>query len=359
MPAISTTPAPPTAWPVEGLEDVPCCPVCGSDRCVPAYAGLSDEVFRCAPGEWTLQRCHDCGSAYLDPRPTLSTISLAYSSYYTHAKTSGMEVKGNSWLRRRRIAQRNAFLNKHHGYDLKPALPGLLPLSMNRQRRFDRYAGYLHFPGAGARFLDVGCGNGSFLLQMQSLGWEVWGVEPDPKSVEQAQAARLNVRAGYLPEASFPETHFDAIMLSHVIEHLHDPVATLQCCWKLLKPGGAIVIYTPNYDASGRVLFGRHWRGLETPRHLVLFTERSLRQTMERCGFAVSRVPRPALNARPMFRMSCLLRLQYQSANPPKRLPRLLRWKCDWLAFKADRAAQANPQSVEELILLGTKINRS
>jgi 2-polyprenyl-3-methyl-5-hydroxy-6-metoxy-1,4-benzoquinol methylase len=344
-------------WPEGGLENVSNCPVCSSARRKAAYAGLVDEVFRCAPGQWNLQCCLDCGSAYLDPRPTLSSIPLAYSSYYTHAQTGGLSPNRTSWLRQRRVAERNHFLNENYGYNLRPSAPPLFFLSNNRRRRFDRYAGYLRFPGSGARFLDVGCGNGSFLMQMQSLGWEVCGVEPDQKSAEQAQAAGLNVRFGYLPEASLPETHFDAVMLSHVIEHLHDPVATLLCCWKLLKPGGQIVILTPNYEACGRVRFGSHWRGLETPRHLVLFTECSLWKTMERCGFIAARVPRPALNARAMFRMSYLLWRQYQRPQPRRRLPWLLRLKSDWLAFKADQTTKADPQRAEELILLGTKKN--
>jgi 2-polyprenyl-3-methyl-5-hydroxy-6-metoxy-1,4-benzoquinol methylase len=346
-------------WPEGGLENVPQCPVCSGDRREAVYNDLTDEVFRCAPGRWNLKRCLDCGSAYLDPRPTLSTISLAYSTYYTHARTGAVNPKGSSWLRRWRIAQRNHFLNKNYGYRLRPSASTLFFLSNNRRRRFDRYAGYLRFPGPGARFLDVGCGNGSFLLQMQSLGWEVCGVEPDRKSAEQAQVAGLNVRVGYLPEAALPELHFDAIMLSHVIEHLHDPVTTLLCCWKLLKPGGTMVILTPNYEASGRIRFERHWRGLETPRHLVLFTENSLWKMMERCGFTVSRISRPSLSARTMFRTSYLLRCQSQCSQPPGRLPWLLRLKSDWLAFKADQETKADPRRTEELILLGAKNCRS
>jgi 2-polyprenyl-3-methyl-5-hydroxy-6-metoxy-1,4-benzoquinol methylase len=320
-----------------------------------AYGELTDLVFRCAPGRWNLYHCDDCGSAYLDPRATPSTISLAYSNYYTHAKTDEPNARPTSWLLRRRIAQRNHFLNEHYNYKLKPSLPALF-LSGRRQRRFDRYAGHLRYPGPGARLLDIGCGNGSFLLQMRSLGWKVFGVEPDPESAKQARAAGLNVQVGLLPQTSLPEGHFDAAILSHVIEHLHDPVQTLQRCCKLLKPGGTLVIYTPNYEARGRALFGSCWRGLETPRHLVLFTEQSLWQMMEKCGFAVSRTLRPTLIARPMFRMSCLLRDEYQNSCPPARLPWHVRIRCDWAAFKADRGTLADPRHGEELVLLGIKV---
>jgi 2-polyprenyl-3-methyl-5-hydroxy-6-metoxy-1,4-benzoquinol methylase len=355
MAAISTTDILKSEWPADGLESVSNCPICGSARRQLAYEGLTDRVFCCAPGRWDLYCCNDCGSAYLDPRPTPSTISLAYSNYYTHAQTDNSDARPISWRRRRRIAQRNHFLNKHYNYNLKPSVPALF-LSVNRQRRFDRYTGYLRYPGPGARLLDIGCGNGSFLLRMRSLGWEVFGVEPDPKSAEQARAAGLNVQVGLLPQASLPEDHFDAAILSHVIEHLHDPVETLQRCCKLLKPNGKLVIYTPNYEARGRALFGPCWRGLETPRHLVLFTETSLWQTLERCGFSVSRTSHPTLNARHMFRMSYLLRDEYQNSSSAAQLPWHVRLRCGWAAFKADRGTLADPRRGEELVLLGTKV---
>lgn len=348
----------PESWPADGLENVPLCPVCGNGRRQLAYAGLTDLVFHSAPGRWNLFCCEGCGSAYLDPRPTQSSVSLAYTHYYTHAKTGGKNRETTSWWRRWRIAERNRYLNENYGYDLKPSAKFLFFLSSGRRRRFDRYAGYLHFPGSGARLLDIGCGNGSFLWQMRSLGWEVYGVEPDPKAAEQARAAGLDVRVGLLPQVSLPETHFDAVTLSHVIEHLHEPVEILHRCWKLLKSGGRIIILTPNYNACGRKIFGPDWRGLETPRHLVLFTEKSLREAMERCGFAVSRSARPSLNARAMFKMSYLLRGGCQQPNRQARLPWFLRFKSEWLAFKADLATQADPCHTEEIILLGTKVER-
>jgi 2-polyprenyl-3-methyl-5-hydroxy-6-metoxy-1,4-benzoquinol methylase len=355
MPATSTADILTSEWPADGLESVTNCPVCGSTGRQLAHEELTDLIFRCAPGRWNLYRCDDCSSAYLDPRPTASTISLAYSRYFTHTKTDEPNIQPTSWLRRLRSAQRNHFLNQYYNYGLKPSAPVLF-LSGKRRRRFDRHVGYLRYPGPGAQLLDIGCGNGSLLLHMRSLGWEVSGIEPDPKSAEQAHAAGLNVQVGLLQQVSLPEGHFDAAILSHVIEHLHDPVETLQRCWKLLKPGGALVIYTPNYDSRGRVVWGRYWFGLDPPRHLVLFTEKSLWQTMERCGFSVSRTPRPVVNARHMFRASCLLRHEYQNVGPFARLPWRVRLQCDWAAFNADRATQADSRHGEELILLGTKV---
>jgi 2-polyprenyl-3-methyl-5-hydroxy-6-metoxy-1,4-benzoquinol methylase len=315
-----------------------------------AHSGLTDQVFQCAPGQWNLFRCDDCASAYLDPRPTLASIGLAYSSYYTHTPIETGKTGDGSWWRRWRLAQRNGFLNKHYGYHLKPAANFSLFLSQRRQRRFDRYTGYLRYPGPESRVLDIGCGNGSFLAQMQSLGWKVCGIEPDPRAVEQAQKAGLDVRAELSPKGLWPDGHFDAITMSHVMEHLHDPVQHLAECWKLLKPGGQLMIATPNYDAIGRNHFGSDWRGLEIPRHLVIFTEKSLWLAMKQSGFEVVRPKRPNLNALNMFRMSAKLCRQRTGKPGPSGL------KLKWLAMKADQAVKADPSRTEELILLGTKI---
>ena len=108
-------------WPEDGLETVSRCPVCGGSRRQLVHADLRDRVFRCAPGKWYLQECGDCGSAYLDPRPTPATIGLAYKVYCTHAPTGGVEYATASRWRRYRIAQRNGYLNRHYGYQLRPA----------------------------------------------------------------------------------------------------------------------------------------------------------------------------------------------------------------------------------------------
>jgi hypothetical protein len=186
-----------TAWPEEGLESVKACPACGNSARELLHGGLRDRVFFCAPGEWNLYRCAKCGTGYLDPRPDAATIALAYSKYYTHNSAGDVGGPPRNWWRRRRVAQRNAYLNGRYNYQLSPAdkrSPSWL--SAERRHRFDRFVCFLRYPGNGARVLDIGCGNGRVMMQLRSVGWEVSGVEPDPKSAAQARAAGLDVRAG-------------------------------------------------------------------------------------------------------------------------------------------------------------------
>ncbi|HEX4349274.1 MAG TPA: class I SAM-dependent methyltransferase, partial [Verrucomicrobiae bacterium] len=152
-----------------------------------------------------------------------------------------------------------------------------------------------------------------------------------------------------------PEAHFDAITMTHVIEHLHDPMDTLRRCWKLLKPGGQITVTTPNLNSRGHQIFGADWLALDPPRHLILFTEASLRMAMENCGFAVSRPPRPSLKAQDLFHSSFCLQLAGKDKRRGCDLPWPLKLRKKWLATQADRATRSNPALAEEAVLLGKK----
>jgi SAM-dependent methyltransferase len=189
---------------------------------------------------------------------------------------------------------------------------------------------------------------------MRSLGWEGCGVEPDPKSAAQAREAGLDVREGLLRQQAFPEVHFDAITMNHVIEHLHDPMDTLRHCWKLLKPGGHITVITPNFGSRGHELFGPDWVALDPPRHLVLFTDNSLRRVLESCGFAVARPASPSLKAREHFKQSQVIRWGGLVAQNP-RLPLTAKWQVEQQAAQADCATRTDSSCGEEVVWLGEK----
>jgi hypothetical protein len=108
-------------------------------------------------------------------------------------------------------------------------------------------------------------------------------VEPDPA------ARRAAASDGILVSASLhdlSDERFDAVTLSHVLEHVHRPSNLLETLAKKMNAHGHLYIDTPNFDAVGHRLYGRHWRGLEAPRHLVLFNRSALQRTLERAGFA-------------------------------------------------------------------------
>jgi SAM-dependent methyltransferase len=135
--------------------------------------------------------------------------------------------------------------------------------------------------------LDVGCGDGKFLVLAQQMGWAVTGLEPDPSAASNTRAKGITVIEGDISALADHVACFDVITCSHVIEHVHDPVAVLQAMHRLLKPGGRLWIETPNINSFGHERYGEHWRGLEPPRHLVLFNVESLSKVLHTIGFHV------------------------------------------------------------------------
>jgi 2-polyprenyl-3-methyl-5-hydroxy-6-metoxy-1,4-benzoquinol methylase len=226
-----------------------------------------------------------CGLAWLDPAPTAVQLSAAYADYYTH-----VGAESNSRLRRQYDRLKTGYLAHRFGY----AAPGIKPWEVlggrlfaclpHRRAAFD--ASVMWLPATpGGKVLEIGCGNGNLLNHLAILGWQVQGVEPDSKAAEIAICRNLPVMCGELSEQSFAPQSFDAIIMSHVIEHIDDPIRLLQTCRQILKPGGRLVMLTPNLNALGHRWFGRDWLHLDPPRHLNLFAQESMTAACKMAGF--------------------------------------------------------------------------
>ena len=158
--------------------------------------------------------------------------------------------------------------------------------------RMDTASGRLdHVPVIlGGRFLDVGSGKGFMLAAMQRLGMEAEGIEPRSDAVAQCQAAGLKVRCGTLHDVHFPSYTFDCMNLTHVLEHVPDPVDLLSECRRILKSGGELVVSVPNFRSLVFGIVGWGWLGIDPPCHLHQFTIETLRLAGERAGFRVEDV---------------------------------------------------------------------
>lgn len=295
-------------WPDDDLEPVTTCPVCGDERRNALYTGLTDRVFGCAPGRWSLHRCIGCGSAFLDPRPTENTIGRAYNDYYTHSTAPG----STSEVRRLWRAVSAGYLNRafHLEYQQAFAIGTVLVALVPRlRRRARRRARHLVLPTRGARLLDVGCGSGAFVAEARVAGWDAEGIDVDQSGVDAGQAAGRHVRLGRIDDGTVLDGLYDAITLSHVIEHVHDPASILIACAKKLQPGGVLWVATPDLDSLGHRWFGRDWVHLDPPRHLLLFTVGSLSSLITSAGFEELDVLAAPSDAEQSFAASHALRL--------------------------------------------------
>jgi 2-polyprenyl-3-methyl-5-hydroxy-6-metoxy-1,4-benzoquinol methylase len=245
-------------------------------------------TFFVASGEWTLCLCCNCGSSYLNPRPTPESIGKAYENYYTHKDGDAqIDLAKLSFLRRIRRTIANGYINYRYGTNRSPAIEGFTIFAdwFPQRSVLDSQFRYLPKPNRGQSLLDIGCGNGDFLIKAKEMGWEASGLEPDSAAVEVALERGLDVCIGTIEALDEFSSCYDAITLSHVIEHVYQPRKLLQALHRLLKNEGIVYIDTPNIQSYGAKLFGRSWRGVETPRHLTLFNPKSLKELLISCGF--------------------------------------------------------------------------
>ncbi len=289
------------------------CNLCGADDAVERYPstvqqGTSGDwrAFRCTHSgygrHYAIVQCQKCGLVYTDPRPNGHDIVETYQS-----------VQDPLYLEERE--GRVLTFERH----LKP---------------LERLTG----SPDGRPLLDVGCYTGVFVEIAGRHGWDAWGVEPSQWAVDQAQARDLHVVQGTLDTAGLPKAHFDVVTMWDVIEHLTDPREALDQAYRLLKPGGLLVVHTIDVDSLFARLMGARWPWL-MEMHLYYFSRRTLRVMLEKCGFRV-------LSDRPQGRY---LRLGYLMNRVSALLPFVGR-PAEWLVTKLKLRGLAVSVNLGDLI---------
>lgn len=301
-------------WTEAELESVRACPACGESATRDfRYRRLHDHLER-VPGEWSMYQCGRCRSLYLAVRPTEMSVGKAYGSYYTHASAQTAHSSDNGKSLFWRLA--NGYLNAKYGARRSPALRAgryVMPIFVPLRQQLDYFL--RHLPVSPGRLLDVGCGNGLFLLRAMEAGWEAVGLEPDPVALQAARTAGIAAEAGTL-DAFRSEGAFDVVTASHVIEHVHEPREFLRRIAQLLAPGGTIWLATPNAGSLGRWWYGSAWRGLEPPRHITVFSASALRRLLEEAGFRSIKFHRRGRGARYVLRASYAAAAGTKSRRP-------------------------------------------
>ena len=314
------------------------CYVCG-DQGDLIYRDLPDRVYGVG-GFWDLRKCKnpECGSTWLDPMPLESELPKAYKSYYTHNPVKGVE---------------------HGLVDIRGLVRHLerlwlAILILGRQRRaVDTMFIESLKPG---RLLEVGCGEGKFLLAMHQLGWEVEGQDVDPGAgASVPDTTRIHVHIGDLLALELPADHYDVIAMNHVIEHVYDPITLIRRCFRLLRPGGTLVITTPNPESYGHTLFGSAWIGLEVPRHLRLFPPQALRLIAEEADIVAPQTWTTPARAGGLLAASRDIKVTgHHAPRSPVTLRQVL--TAMWYQLLARLAFARNRGSGEESVLKASKL---
>jgi 2-polyprenyl-3-methyl-5-hydroxy-6-metoxy-1,4-benzoquinol methylase len=172
---------------------------------------------------------------------------------------------------------------------------GYVPLNEHRHRA---HAKLLAAVGTGKRVLDVGCSSGYLAQPLAERGNTIVGIELEPDAAREAEAFCERVLVGDVETMELPlePGSFDVVLCGDVVEHLRDPVAALARLRPLLRPGGRVVLSTPNIAnwAIRLSLLAGRWRytdrGILDRSHTHLFTRATLRAALEHAGYRVERI---------------------------------------------------------------------
>jgi SAM-dependent methyltransferase len=224
------------------------CLIC---RAVHSYSVLCPVVLTGTNPVYELAECPNCHTRFLVPLPTEEDLNRFYSPDYYGADWYKQEGKG---------------------------------------RMFGRF---LLSSRAKGKFLDVGCSLGFFLHGVhQSSGWQVHGVEISPDAVAWArEKLSLDIRCGELASVGYPDQFFDYIHVRNVLEHVRNPLAFLQECRRILRPGGHLDLSVPNGAVDSANLLNYFKDERKAPRskdgHLYFFSQDSLHFLFQKSKFKV------------------------------------------------------------------------
>lgn len=237
------------------------CKICG-EQLSPFIENIFDERHG-YPGRFNIYRCDSCGFGQTVPDISEDVISEVYTKYYP----------------RKRIVNGGTLQDR----SVKISSP------LKRWWMGVNNTAHYHIT-RGTKVLDIGCGDCTSIKEINAMGSEGYGIEPDQNIRPVIETLGLKVHIGLFHEIPFPDRYFDYVTMSQVLEHIHNPVELLRSFRRILKDEGQVIIGVPNIDSRLREKYGHRWLNWHVPYHINHFSRKSLGLLAEMSGYQIKRI---------------------------------------------------------------------
>ena len=230
------------------------CALCGQNNYSVLSSHRNDKYLNNLEVEVRTVICKVCGLVYVNPQIPEDERYTIYSTDYgrtRHGQISQRELRARDY-------------------------------SLGRTARWiDKQ---LNLSSKIGKVLDIGCAAGSLLIAFKKYGWDVYGIEPTPHWAEIArERCGGNIITCFLEDADLPRSYFDMVTLTQTLEHMPDPVQTLDIIKGLLKDDGILYLDVPN------VLKPKNFE-MFVATHLYSFSPNTLRLMLRKTGFKIIRI---------------------------------------------------------------------
>ena len=232
------------------------CPWCESER-TQIHRWVKDWFL--TREQFEIHECLRCGLLFTYPRPSNEEMVKYYQSdeYYSHQENN------------------NGFIPKLYETVKKVNIRHKVRMATTGK--------------PVGTMLEIGCGVGDFIHEMEKRGWNCTGIE---LSEEAKAIAKNKVKAQLLSPneiTELPDESFNLVVMWHVLEHIDNLREELNQLQRLVKKGGRLVIAVPNFRSADGQYYKEFWAGYDVPRHLNHFCRESLHNVFKNSGFVLAR----------------------------------------------------------------------
>lgn len=261
---------------METQEHLRSCPICKSPPRPWAVRKYGSDTY-------TIDRCSECGYAFVNPRPSMNYLKAHYSNFGHGASLNPPSLDSV-------IAAEAADPNST--IDAKRMIATIKHLMEGRHNM-------------SGRLLDVSAGYGFFSKEAGKNNFQVVAIDlAENERQISSSVSGIDPISTTFEDLDLESTSMSVVLMSQVLEHALDVEVWVSKAWQLLENDGILAIALPNFGSLQRIILQEKEPYICPPDHLNFFTPGALSELLKKNGFVVekiqhvSRVPRSSIQRR-------------------------------------------------------------